>query len=215
MNKSIDREHILIGICTPCFGPAVYKEWVHYLNRMERPYPYVHFFMNHPNLPTARNDLVDMALKEGCTHILWLDADIEMPSKGIERLISYDKELIGYICYRKYYPYEPNIYKNGKVLTKFKKGLIEVDAIGTGCLMVKIEVFEKIKDTEGYNAMRGTYFRFQEDRIVKRKVLGEDLTFCLLARNAGYKIYADTKSPCIHWGAYGYSEKDFIANQKK
>jgi GT2 family glycosyltransferase len=67
---------------------------------------------------------------------------------------------------------------------------ISVDIVGTGCLMVHKEVFEKIKkDTAS------PWFYFDE---LNGKTVGEDFVFCQNARNAGYNIFIDPELRVKH-----------------
>ena len=47
--------------------------------------------------------------------------------------------------------------------------------------------------------------------------LGEDKSFCRLARDYGFKIYANIKSKITHHGTYGWSGKfeDALTQEKK
>lgn len=62
-------------------------------------------------------------------------------------------------------------------------GLVECDAIHTGCLMIKREVFEKIP---------GPWFTFTESNT-------QDVAFSMLAQKHGFKIYGDLSVICGHY----------------
>jgi len=69
---------------------------------------------------------------------------------------------------------------------------IHVDAVGAGCLLIRRDVFQKIKKPWFYFHPEGKY--------------GEDLYFCYNARLAGYKIAVRPDVHCehIHWIKLGW-----------
>ena len=64
---------------------------------------------------------------------------------------------------------------------------ITVKGGGTGCLMVRTEVFRKLPEP---------WFRFVD--YGNGQHLSEDLFFCELARTSGYTVWADTRVRCGH-----------------
>jgi hypothetical protein len=137
------------------------------------------------------------------THLLFIDTDI-IPKRRdfLDVMVDYDLPIVGLLCTKKVPPYEPVIIKmdapadqvtNG-FWTGHPKGLVEVDATGTGCLLVKKEVFLSMKEP---------FFKFlssYEDGLHQ----SEDIYFINGAREKGYKVYVDTVNTCTHWGVYGY-----------
>jgi hypothetical protein len=67
---------------------------------------------------------------------------------------------------------------------------VEVDATGTGCLLIETRVFLDLQKP---------YFQFtpNPDKEIGG-VIGEDIWFCHKAREAGYKIFVDTSVPVGH-----------------
>ena len=97
-------------------------------------------------------------------------------------------------------------------------GLVEIQNGPAGMMMVKRNVFEKLikdhpereikvhpnaktfpKDMRIYNFWDCNF----KDGIWK----GEDIFYCDLAREAGFKIYANITSPLTHHGSFGYKGK--------
>jgi GT2 family glycosyltransferase len=73
----------------------------------------------------------------------------------------------------------------------YPKGLIEIQGVGMACTLIKRKVLETVQKP---------YF-FPEPNI------GEDLSFCIRAREAGYKIYCDTNLICGHVGNFVVTEE--------
>lgn len=66
-------------------------------------------------------------------------------------------------------------------------GLHQVDAVGSGCIVIARRVLEAVK----HPWMR----RYDERGIVE---MGGDFSFCLKAKEAGFTIWADYDYPCDH-----------------
>lgn len=154
----------------------------------------------------ARNKLVEDAKRSGCTHILFIDSDISFPADAINKLVEDDKDIVGGLYYRKQIPHLPCINdKEGDRLLiprNFPRTrLFEVFSIGTGFLMIKTSVFEKISEPYFYF---GTY---------KKHSIGEDVYFCIKAQQHGFKVWCDPTIHLGHIGPYSYDERDYEAEK--
>jgi hypothetical protein len=144
----------------------------------------------------ARNVITEQFLKTDCTHILMIDADI-IPPHNTPSLLDYEKEIIGGLC---------PIMINGHLMytlmnfngigqgyspqTEIKRNtLYEVDATGTGCLMVKREVFEQ---------MQPPWFDYELEAGGTRVFSSEDYSFCRKAKESGCEIWVHTGYECGH-----------------
>ena len=78
-----------------------------------------------------------------------------------------------------------------------KSGLQECDATGTGCIIIKREVIEKVK-----KPFENIY---DKDGI---KTLGLDLSFCQKAKELGYRVWVHLDYVASHF--YTYDLKDFF-----
>jgi hypothetical protein len=84
-----------------------------------------------------------------------------------------------------------------------KPQLMEVDATGTGCLLIRTEVF-----------LNMDYPWFEFTKTEAGKVVGEDVGFCKKAKKAGYKIYVDTSINCGHMGLLEVNAGTYFVNKK-
>lgn len=139
-----------------------------------------------------RNDIAEEAIKKGYTHIFFVDTDMCFAPEVLERLISRDVDIIGANYHRRNANKETVIkfMEDGKLVGKpIPEDLFECATIGTGCALIKTDVFKKI----GY-----PYFEFKDD-IIKEEV-GEDVFFCLKAIRNGYKVWGDNSVDIGHIG---------------
>ena len=148
------------------------------------------------NIVSARNLIVDQAIKQECDWIFWIDDDmvIKPDVNIIEKLMAHDKDIVAPLFFARSYPYIPMIFKRKTWGTRYcvydniidyPKGLLKVDGIGFGCVLTKVEMFKKLAQP---------YFWANE-------VFGEDLYFCEGCSRAGVEIYCDTTIDVGHIGA--------------
>ena len=120
----------------------------------------------------ARNMIVEQALGNKSSHLLFLDSDMTFPNDVFYRLNTHAKPIIGaYGCKRRF-----PIERCGKPLDKWTDtGLCEMENIGMAVCLINMEVFKKLKTPA---------FSPSEDA-------SEDVAFCTKARWAGLKIWCD------------------------
>ena len=71
-----------------------------------------------------------------------------------------------------------------------KDRLIEIDAAGTGCLLVHRKVLERFR--EDANEHQGKMWGFFQDMPLNGEWIGEDILFSLRAKSFGYRLFAHT-----------------------
>ena len=91
----------------------------------------------------------------------------------------------------------PCIFKTGKdgglyaVHDYAPDSIIEVDAAGTGAILVHRSVFERFRK-EADQTHQGDKWGYYQDMPLHHEWIGEDLLWCIRAKSFGYKIYAHT-----------------------
>ena len=149
---------------------------------------------------TSRDDLARYAMKEGFDYVLWLDSDMIFPEDFHERmfktLTENNLDILSGIYYKRKPPYSPVIFDKmqlkGKIwdyswLEDVPDSLFEVGACGFGCVLLKTEVLMSVQLKHGY-----LFHPMQNG--------GEDVAFCVRARDCGYKIMCDSTIVCGHVG---------------
>lgn len=128
---------------------------------------------------------------------LFIDDDIQPPEDMLKDLMDYDKDIVGAVC--------PGLKRNPDgfavampMAFRLKdedlhlyngSGFEEVDALGTGALMVKSKVFKEM-GPPWFNHE----FDYKERTLGQVDVIkeaGEDVNFCLKAKELGFEIWAD------------------------
>lgn len=129
---------------------------------------------------------------------LFVDSDISFSLNNVLKLIESKKEIIGspYLKHDDRGLYSTgNFHKEIFGSTKFnysiiEKGLKQVDFTGTGFLLIQRNVFE-ILEYPWFEPIKVEYGNQAE-------VVGEDIAFCMKAKQNGFQIYCDFDNPVIH-----------------
>jgi hypothetical protein len=215
------------------------------------------FLFNESLITRARNFLVDSFLKTDFTHMLFIDSDIEVHPGDVLALLSLDKELIGGPYPKKSINWETvacaarknpdmnpkeleklvgsfvfNLDKDDPIIKGEKKLMIynpvEVLEIGTGFMLIKRCVFEKMKEVvEKYRPDHGDntlgelhddgnrYVHSYFDTVIDTKdsvtgggsnrYLSEDYMFCQVWRKIGGKVHLCPWMKTKHIGSYAFT----------
>ena len=129
-----------------------------------------------------------------------VDSD-QWPTSNPLELIELSKPVIGiatpvYHCDQKHpgdRPYYLNGYRavpGGYQEFRPQEGIQEVDAVGTGCILINRSVLED-------PMLRLAPFSRTTDEF-GRVEYGNDMNFCRRAKQRGFRIWCDFRSPCEH-----------------
>lgn len=158
----------------------------------------------------ARNQFVEGFLESDCDVLWFLDSDVCPPKFIFDFLVNdYDKWQVAGAPYPLWMcapgTTEPSIVfttydgvvkgEDGKdtgiVMTECpRSGQKMVDALATGCMFIKREVFSKLSKP---------YFEFKFDYETRKVVEGEDLGFCLKLNKIGIRCLIDYSMVCKHY----------------
>jgi GT2 family glycosyltransferase len=86
-----------------------------------------------------------------------------------------------------------------------KDSVFEIDAAGTGCLLIHRSVLEKMREIADKN--QGTDWCWFWDGPVDGNWIGEDLLFCRRIRALGFPIYVNTGAILPHQKSYWIDER--------
>lgn len=210
--------HLHIGI--PCYGGMVSEPTMTSLLRfvlLAQKYG-LHWsldtMVNESLIPRGRNNLMaKMMTNEKATHFMFIDADIRFQPESILQMLAYDKEVIAGLYPKKSIP--TNYVINLLPQTKIQGEIFTVDTAGTGFLIFRRSVYEKLiaahpetkyVDDVGlgkqYEPMMYAIFDCKIDE--KGHYLSEDWLFCRRWQAIGGEIWAHSKTLLNHIGHYEY-----------
>lgn len=159
----------------------------------------------------GRNYCVIQAIKNECTHILFIDDDMTFPADTLERLLAHGKELVGVNSMSRALPLTTTValldengghWPHDKVppYWKMPKELFEVFSVGMGVALIDMKIFERIARP---------WFKFEVHESGKI-LIGEDAWLCLKAREQGIKVWCDPTIEIGHYGDYNYSNLENV-----
>jgi len=191
-----------IGMCNSTdFVPYVFFES---FCKMQKPVPHVLLKAGgYQGLAVMRNQIVLTAKQYNCSHVLFLDIDHEHNPLTIVKLLSHNLPIVSGLNFMRNDPFNPVMFRGKinayeEVLEWGENELIEVDSVGAACLLVKMDVFDKI-------GMPFFSFMDNPDPNVKFGI-GEDVYFCNKVKQEGFKVIVDTSCTNKHYGYIGIDE---------
>lgn len=209
---------VIVGLPFRKYNPKnggaglVFPEWAVTLANLQWPLNTTVGWAPCKGLPTgeARQKICEEAIGIGAKYVFFIDDDVQVPPDAPRYLIGTMKQAannviaVGGIYFSKADPTEPVVYVDNVgsgAHWKWKRGdVFECSGIGTGCLLVNLELIQKLEkpwfkdllgETEGWTIAN----KAAEARLN----MTDDLYFCEKARSAGYKILADAHVICSHW----------------
>lgn len=197
MSDDLKPVKILIGV--PSGDTIVLPFWLSFPGAVENVWAkWKLYSVRGMNTVSARNKIVHKALEEEWDYVFFMDSDMEFPPGTLDRLLSHNKDIVGGFYVRKKKGYLPNAFKLGfaqgdKLMTEFVTDFREVEAIGTGCLLIKTDVFRKLPKP---------WFEYEPTDSPDGHMSTEDIVFCKRAKNLGYQIYCDGSVACGHVGNF-------------
>ena len=210
---------VVIGYCHPDMVHSIWHaSLVQLLRKENRRVAAVFGVRSGPKIDSARNQIVAEFLKGNGTHLLMVDTDMVLPPNTIERLLRADREIVGGLAFIGSFDgshVRPNIVEANVVDDKsytlnpvweYPQGLVEVDAIGAACMMVKREVFENMRLARGEDHPMPWFAH----GVAGNVEIGEDIAFCLTARKMGYSVWCDTRLVVPHAKIRYIDDEDYV-----
>ena len=227
-----------IFFATPCYGGMVTDQFFLSMFRASQTFMQhgINFrittLRNESLITRGRNILTAMFLESDCTHLMFVDADIEFQADDLLRMMAYDKPIMAAAYPKKALPIQYAI--NFKFINQEKKqirienGAVEVLDASTGFFLVKREVIEKMMQAypelhyrndsnidEKFNKYCYSFFDTIHDPEDNR-YLSEDYTFCRRWQKLNGEIWLDPNTKLNHVGTHSFEgDVTKIINQGK
>jgi len=172
--------------------------------------------------------LVVKALSENWDYLLYTGDDITFPPWALDQLISRDADVVAGVCTYKTPPY----WTTGMVADKeagykkllvtrgmvAQKALVEVDAVGSGFMLIKRSALEAVDDYLRYKVYPSIpaeyrwmcpipYFPVTFDANTNTTT-GSDYAFCRLVKAVGKRVLMDCGLICGHRWEHDYNIED-------
>lgn len=212
-----------VGICIASKGPTTI-EWSVTLAEAvaQAGVPVDLFYSKHFRLDFAREDMVENAIKSGCSHVLFFDSDL-FPCRwepSVRALVPAIRAA-GYYATLEYpivaalYWTKRDMWNAFRVIENTDEpevldGTIEelhgheiyMEGVGLGFCLIDIRVFAKIPRP---------WFRYVREGNDRTKEISEDFYFCLKAKQAGFLVMLNAQVIGKHGMTMYLIEKDVIA----
>ena len=209
-----------VHMCMPCYGGQLteqtfmsYIKWANTARQLGIDWT-VETMTNESLISRARNTLTAKFLNtEGSTHLMFIDADIGWEPWHLLVLLDSQKDVIGGLYPMKSLPIKWCV--NG--IPGREEGtdnLVEVSKTGTGFLLIKRDVFEKLDAHPAVkpfandiglpvelNPFMKTYF---DTAVREGRYYSEDWTFCENWRDLGGEVWVDKRVLLRHTGTYTF-----------
>jgi GT2 family glycosyltransferase len=195
-----------IAICVPVVEQVSTEFLGSFLNVIfgnMKKYEFVVSFSVLQPIDLARNELIERALKHNSDYIWFIDSDMILEEGILDNLVNMNKDIASALYFMRSPPYKPivKVIKDEKFFIVDRISLnqiLEVDAVGLGCCLIKREVFEKMLEKNDNKPI----FEFKKHKLSNNEIeiLSEDTAFCFKAKKTGFKIFVNTGLICKHIG---------------
>lgn len=161
-----------------------------------------------PAIDVNRNVICYVALKEGASHIMFVDTDMKFGKDTLEKMLALDKPVVGVASRKKKFPLEytmeidiPTGWRQMRNDELPERPFSKIDGhpilVGTGIMLIDLE---KIKDVPKPWFKLDSYWNDGEPP----GYTGEDIYFCRKVWKAGLEVWCDPTIPIKHIGDFEY-----------
>ena len=210
-----------VHICMPCYGGQLteqcfmsYIKWANMCRQLNIDWT-VETMTNERLISRARNTLTAKFLhNKESTHLMFIDADIGWEPWHLLVMLDAQKDVIGGLYPMKSLPVKWCVNGIPGLVEDPNSNHIEVTKTGTGFLLIKRDVFEKLDAhpaTRPFNNDIGlpvelnpymkTYF---DTAVRENRYYSEDWTFCENWRDLGGQVFVDKRILLRHVGTYTF-----------
>ena len=212
-----------VHICMPCYGGNLtestfmsFIKWANTARQLGIDWT-IETMTNESLITRARNTLTaKFLLNSDSTHLMFIDADIGWEPWHLLVMLNADKDVIGGLYPMKSIPIKWCV--NGFEGARQEGELQEVSKTGTGFLLIKRHVFEKLKGHPAVKPFKNdiglpveldphmkTYF---DTGVRENRYYSEDWAFCENWRDIGGDVWVDKRVLLRHSGTYVFSHEN-------
>jgi hypothetical protein len=194
-----------VFVAVPSLSGRVSTRWVSSMQSLQPPLNtqlLQQGFAPHQDLADARNALAFVALRQGFSHLLFLDDDVLPPIDSLSRLHSHNRPLVSALVYARRAVSTPVAWpaKGAGVIQEWNPGdLINVLAHGMALTLIDTRLLEHMRVALQLPEKAGVpkWFAYEAPGVN----WGEDAVFCERAVSLGYQ-------PCVDTGVFAWHEHE-------
>ena len=176
--------------------------------------------MKSPLIHQARNYLTSVFLTTQYQYLLFIDSDVEFEPEAALRMMVAKKNIVCTPYRVKSTDINKHIYgaiefKDPKNILVLAEGFVEIETGPTGLMLIDRKVFERIiknhpelkitnEATPKTEKSHKFYYNFFDFGFNEGLTMGEDVSFCRLARDNDFRIFANIKSSTVHHGSFAW-----------
>lgn len=177
--------------------------------------------LSSPRIASTRNQIIRQFLGSNAKYLLFIDADMTFEPDTVERMVATMREhkltMLGglaFVLSRQTRMLSPtmNILTNADpirtepVMDYPANAVCRVDTTGAACLMLDRVCLEDV-----YKMNADSPFPWFAETVNGVEEIGEDVTFCIRAMNAGHELYVHTGIKFGHMKTQPLTEEDYRA----
>ena len=173
-------------------------------------------FMESSLVYLSRDRLGVLALEKRADWLLFIDSDMTFEPDMLKKLMEdaeSGKDIVTGICFRRRPDYNPAIWKKirpgmpGEAVVETyddypDNDVFEVEGCGMAAVLIKASILKDV-------------FESQQALFAPIPGYGEDVSFCLRARKAGFRLWCDSRIKIGHIASTTVTEETFRAYRKK
>lgn len=180
-----------------CREVARFSETYGSLMNLDRPSGTEFFQCRSMHGPENWNLMAQKVLDGGHDWLLCTEDDHIYPPDTLTRLLAHDKDIVSGLYLKRDLPFEPVAYHelndgSGEFLPhyliNYAAGLVEVDVVGVGCLLIRRKVFETVPKP---------WWILTAPPAPPDKI-NSDVEWCRNVKRHGFQIYCDLEMTIAH-----------------
>jgi hypothetical protein len=236
---------VKIAISTPAYGEIFYTSYVESVLRLtraleQRRWSYHFSSLSYADIVESRNYLITHWYdKTNATHLLFVDADMGFDAQLVLDMVALDEPVVGVVAPKRQIDLDKlaKLSAEGQPIDKAKagahtfivhrkpgvktskSGFIEVNACGTGIMLVKRDCLTKmlsampeLSDSKAAKTSPlatdlSRLIRAFDPLVVDGSRLSEDFSFCHRWRQCDGQIWASVAHPITHVGLHRFKAR--------
>lgn len=202
-----NKTKYLIAIPTGNYMPAMTVASLMYMNRVGLSRT---TFIQNSLVYDARHMLIQEAIDTEADRILFIDSDMTFKPDLMERLaadMDAGRDFVTGLYFRRTFPVNPILFKTVDYVEGKDKsilysayprdGIFEIEGCGFGCVMMSMRLVKDVLN------------RYHHPFTPIDGVFGEDISFCWRVKQAGYKMYCDSRIKAGHVSSVVVAEEHY------